>query len=446
MRDHILLPCSCGKIHKFKDPGQNMTFTCNASGTNLSYVCMAGDQFHLKSPTKTHLLEENEITMGRDPGNVLVIPSPELSRRHCVLRRTEDGYELVDLHSANGTFVNEVRLEPNKPQPLVGGDLLRLAEIYLRYVEPLNTDNLTTHRRAEDLDDHSTINIAPPSKGEARGADDPMIGRSFGDFRITGFLAQGGMGRVYMAEQISLNRPCVVKTILPERNMSDNSIRRFLQEVQVGASVSHPNIVVFFGAGQENDVCFVAMEHFAGTDLNKRFRGHPAEFAEAIKLLRQVASALAATHDRGIVHRDIKPQNILVDDHGHVKVIDFGLAKVWQDPQYVHLTASSGILGSPAYMSPEQIANPRQVDHRVDIYALGVVLFFCVTGRPPFVEDSPVEVLYKVGFGIPKPAQFRPDLPPRLEAVILKAAHLQPAQRYQTAQEFIDALDGLGMG
>ena len=185
------------------------------------------------------------------------------------------------------------------------------------------------------------------------------------------------------------------------------------------------------------------MEHFQSRNLYDWFSANPGTAAQAVQVGRQAVAALAAAHQQSIVHRDIKPANVLMNDAGLVKVIDFGLAKACAKKEYLALSTSGCILGTPNYMSPEQVSSPADIDHRVDIYALGAVLYFCLTGRPPYVGKSAFLLLQQIGTPFPKPSSLRPDIPPTLEAIVQKATHRDRECRYQNVAELGAALAGL---
>ena len=255
-----------------------------------------------------------------------------------------------------------------------------------------------------------------------------------GRYRVTHLIARGGMAQVYRAQDLMLNRPVALKVLYPELSVDPTFVERFRREAQAAANLSHPNIVPVFDWGEENGTYFIVMELVEGTSLAGLLREHrtmsPHRSAE---LVAQVAAALAQAHRSGVVHRDVKPGNILLTDDGQVKVTDFGIAQAVSTED--NLTAAGSVMGTATYFSPEQ-AEGAAVDGRSDVYSLGVVLYELLAGRPPFVGDSPVSVAgMHVRDAVPSPRQFNPGIPDEIEAITMMALAKRPGQRYQTADE-----------
>ena len=268
---------------------------------------------------------------------------------------------------------------------------------------------------------------------------DPLLGETLGEFRILRLLGVGGMGRVYLAEQAGLEREVAVK-ILPERMMEDPStIDRFEREAKLAAKLTHSNIAHVYTIGSEEDVHYVAMELISGGDVAGMMRERkriPVD--EAAEILRQALLGVACAHGSGIVHRDIKPQNLMLSSDGTVKVTDFGLARAVE--AHSSLTASGTVLGTPLYMSPEQ-AHSQKVDGRTDIYALGATFYHMICGRPPFEGDTPISVMFKhVGEPLTSPKEIDPDLPEELCAIVAKMMAKKPNDRYETCEEVLQDL------
>src|ERR1051325_9532779 len=273
---------------------------------------------------------------------------------------------------------------------------------------------------------------------------DTLIGSVFdGRYRIERKLGAGGMADVYLAEDQELGRRVAIK-ILNDRHAADDSfIERFRREAKNAAGLSHPNIVSIYDRGEAEGTYYIAMEYLDGRSLKELIlsRG-PAPVSVAIDYARQILSALRFAHRNGIVHRDIKPHNVLDDGEGHVKVTDFGIARAGAS----QMTEEGSIIGTAQYLSPEQ-ARGTQVDQTSDLYSLGIVLYEMLTGNVPFSGDRPVEIAMKHLSATPEPlTEVRSDIPGSLEHVVLRALAKDPAARYQSADEMDADLERVGRG
>jgi serine/threonine protein kinase len=276
-------------------------------------------------------------------------------------------------------------------------------------------------------------------------SDDPLVGTFVGRYRIERLLARGGMGHVYAALQPEIGSRTAIK-ILDEKATEDPElVERFFAEARAINLIAHENIVkVLDLAWLDDGRPYIVMEFIDGVTVTQAARGGRAPLGGIVRVIADVLSALAAAHERGIVHRDLKPDNILITAKGHAKVVDFGIAKL--APDHLHpeaaRTATGALLGTPAYMAPEQVSGARDVDARTDVYAAGAVLFFACVGRPPFTGATMYDLMRaQLEEPPPSPRSSRPDLPPSLEHVILTALAKDPAQRYQSAAEMSAALD-----
>lgn len=255
-----------------------------------------------------------------------------------------------------------------------------------------------------------------------------------GRYRLTHLIARGGMAQVFRATDLMLNRPVALKVLYPELSVDQNFVERFRREAQAAANLSHSNIVPVFDWGEEDGAYFIVMELVEGTSLAGLLRDERIMSpSRAASITAQVAAALAFAHRSGVVHRDVKPGNILITEDGIVKVTDFGIAQAISTED--HLTAAGSVMGTATYFSPEQ-AEGSLVDGRSDVYSLGIVLYELLAGRPPFVGDSPVSVAgMHVRDAAPSPLQFNSGIPADLESITMMALAKNPAQRYQTADE-----------
>src|SRR4051794_12594956 len=261
-----------------------------------------------------------------------------------------------------------------------------------------------------------------------------LAGRVFSNrYEIQRELAQGGMAEVYLARDQLLNRPVALKALFPEYAREPSFVERFRREAQAAANLNHPNIVAIYDWGQEDGTYFIVMEYVEGQALRDLIRSDgPLEANQAAEIAAEIAAALGFAHRNGVVHRDVKPGNVLLTRSGTVKVTDFGIARAGASDG---LTQTGSVMGTATYFSPEQ-AQGLPVDGRSDVYALGVVLYEMVTGVAPFTADSPVSVAYKHVREAPmSPTERNPDLPPDLELVIMTALAKEPENRYPTADD-----------
>ena len=254
-------------------------------------------------------------------------------------------------------------------------------------------------------------------------------------YQVTHLIARGGMALVYRAQDLLLNRPVALKILYPELSADPLFVERFRREAQAAANLSHPNIVPVFDWGEDRGTYFIVMELIDGTSLADVLRGSKTLTpSRSTQVVAQVAAALGYAHRNGVVHRDVKPGNILITSDGQVKVTDFGIAQAVASED--HLAEAGSVMGTATYFSPEQ-AEGAAVDGRSDVYSLGVVLFEMLVGRPPFIGDSPVAVSSQHVHGtVPLPTEFNDTVPRDLEAIVMHALAKSPGQRYQSADEF----------
>lgn len=266
-----------------------------------------------------------------------------------------------------------------------------------------------------------------------------MIGKVLANrYRIGERIGGGGMALVYRAEDLQLGRDVAIKVLRGQFGSDEDFIRRFRREAQNAASLSHPNVVQIFDVGQEDDLYYIVMELVEGKTLKEMIQRHgPLLPAEAARIAMEILSALAHAHNHRIVHRDVKPHNILIARDGRVKVTDFGIARVTTTDTVTH---SGSIMGSAHYFSPEQ-ANGQPTGEKSDIYSMGIVLYEMVTGVLPFQGDSPITVALKhIRERVVPPSQLNPEVPVELEEVILRALEKEPEDRFASADEMRQAL------
>ena len=258
--------------------------------------------------------------------------------------------------------------------------------------------------------------------------------KKIGRYKILGELGRGAMGVVYKAEDPNLDRIVALKTINLEKDTEGRAEyqKRFMLEAKAAGKLNHPNIVTTFDFGETDGVAYLAMELLEGTDLRKRVQQGSIPPIEAVEIACQIAEGLAYAHHRGIVHRDIKPGNIMLPERGPAKIMDFGLARMRLAD---HKTSTGIVLGTPRYMSPEQIFG-QPVDHRSDIFSLGIVVWEMLTGRRLFSGTEMAQVSHSITYDEHEPpTRVNPELPAMLDFVVARALKKDPAVRYQDADE-----------
>jgi serine/threonine-protein kinase len=279
-----------------------------------------------------------------------------------------------------------------------------------------------------------------------------VIGHVIGNYRIVRELGRGGMGMVYGAEHTQLGRPAALKMLLPQLSADPGIVQRFFNEARAASAIDHPGIVEVFDFGTHSDGrAYIVMELLKGESLEARLSRSPMTPAEAGNIVAQVAGALAAAHARGIVHRDLKPDNIflvpneLVAGGIQVKVLDFGIAKLAGEQGGGMKTQTGAVIGTPAYMSPEQCMGRSDIDHRTDLYSLGCVLYHMLTGRPPFLSEHGTGMILAAHMRDPVvDPRTLAKVPESLALIAMRLLEKEPGARYQTASEVRNALVAAG--
>jgi serine/threonine protein kinase len=262
-----------------------------------------------------------------------------------------------------------------------------------------------------------------------------------GRYRVTDMLGRGGMGAVFLAEDLRLERLVAIKVLRPELAEESAFVGRFQREARIAASLDHPNIIPVYGVEQVGDFHYFVMKYIRGKSADELLQGKPLPLELAQRILLEAAQGLAHAHRRKVIHRDIKPSNIMVDDDGHVVITDFGISKaLLSDTQY---TSTGQMVGTPRYLSPEQ-AQGLSVDGRSDQYSLGVVGYQMLVGRLPLIAETVHALLYKHIYEVPTPArELRPDIPEGVSAAIQRSLSKKPDDRFPTLEEFVQAMSGV---
>lgn len=271
-----------------------------------------------------------------------------------------------------------------------------------------------------------------------------MIDKTVSHFRVVEKLGEGGMGVVYKAEDLRLERFAALKFLPAHLNTSEEEKQRFIHEAKAASALDHNNICTIYEIGEtEDNLTFIAMAYYDGGSLKQKIEQRIFPIKDAVDMTMQIAQGLIKAHERGIFHRDIKPANVMLTPDGVAKIVDFGLAKLTWGTK---ITQSGTTMGTPAYMSPEQATNT-DLDHRTDIWALGVVLFEILTGHVPFQSEKDLVVLYKIINEKPEPMhKYRPEVPDELLNVIDRALQKSPKDRYSTMNDMLLALSAFQAG
>jgi predicted Ser/Thr protein kinase len=336
---------------------------------------------------------------------------PQLEAKGRVILVTSSGIRLVE------GCMNETETNPNMEQkcpqcgaPLPSGVLAGLCPACL----------MKQGAVADTAVPPETASFQPPSVEE--------IAKLFPQLEILALIGKGGMGAVYQARQPALDRIVALKILPPQTAGGPGFVERFNREARALAKLNHPNIVAVYEFGQVNGLPFFIMEFVDGLNLRQLERAGKLSPREALQIVPQICEALQFAHDEGIVHRDIKPENILLDKKGRVKIADFGIAKILGNAGEVDLTGTQGAIGTPHYMAPEQMEKPTAVDHRADIFSLGVVFYEMLTGELPLGKFAP-------------PSSRKVEVDVRLDDVVLRTLEKDPERRYQHASQVKTAVD-----
>jgi len=401
-------------------------------------------------------LSETEVnTIGRGTGCTIILKNDtKASRSHAAIGRTKDRFAVVDMNSANGVFVNGQRV---KKAFLEDGDSLLIGQYMMRFV--LDREAMARYavesanaclacRREITQDEIHTGLFAESASGHycLRCVDETsIIGCTLGGFQVLEELGKGSVGRVYRARELAADRTVALKIVHRELVAQPKVMKMFVREARAGRGTEHPNVVCIYDVGNLYKIFFLAMEFVHGESLIRILnREGPCSADRAIELSEQICAGLAYLHSRGIIHRDVKPENVLITKAGQAKLADLGLAKNVGGSASGSSTLGGKMLGTPAYMSPEQIRDARKVDFRSDVYSFGATFYRMVAGKPPYPKGPPLEVAKQVLTEEPEPIdEVNLTVLPQMTEVIQKAMDKDPDRRYQSVEELLAIVRGL---
>lgn len=361
-----------------------------------------------------YLKEGKTYVLGRSSTCSLPVPDALMSREHFCLLVKEGRFFLRDAGSSFGTFLNGTQI--SKPCEVRLGDQIEAGD--------------------------TLFSLLPDEERRLEGG---LVGREIAGYKILERVGRGGMGTVYRAQQLSLDRVVAFKVLSPSLAWDQEFIQRFTDEVRSAARLAHPNIARALDVGHEGAVHFFVMEYMAGGSIEDRIEAEGRIAPDrAVPMLLDIARGLAYAESQGIVHRDIKPENLMLDEHGVAKIVDLGIAAERKGKGGVD--QSEGIFGSAHYIAPEQ-ASGENIDSRADIYGLGATAYHMLSGRTMFSGESQVEIMRKHIEEDPEPLDaVAPWVPHSLCAVVTRMIEKDPDDRYGSARELIAALEGLSAG
>ena len=440
------------------------------------------------------------ILLGRDPSCDLCLPDPLLSRQHCLLEFGASEVKLLDLGSRNGTFVNGQKIQEGQIQPSdkikVGKHVLEIVAIaevqeaaptkeasglcsqcglpvfaddikhskalrhtgryYCEACVSKGIDQSALTKNTQRMSSMKKTMSEPIAFDMIAGANSPIVKplpqnrelaapaknampKKIGQYEVLEVLGEGGMGRVYKARHAFLDTVVAIKAIKEEMAVHADILKRFLQEAKLGISLDHPHIIRIHDAGEYEGIYYISMEFFEGKDVYAIVKKNgPLPFDRAMTVAVQTADALDYAHKQGVIHRDVKPSNIMINSAMDLcKLTDFGLAKAWQASGAKNLTASGQTLGTIQYISPEQLEDSRKVDPQTDIFSLGASIYFTLAGVPPFGEEPIGKVIQNILNNDPPSI---PNIPGQLDAVLRKSLAKKRNERFATMEKFKAAL------
>lgn len=354
--------------------------------------------------TKEYQLGDDTV-LGRKSSCTVRVPSPKCSRENSRIIKGSGGFFVEDLGSSNGTLVNGKKIGR---QLLKSGDIIAIGGIDYTFQDK---------------------------------TDDPLVGKRLGKYQIIDKVGVGGMGVVYRASQVTLGREVALKVMSPRLATKESFIQSFEREAKIAARLQHPNIIGIHDFGHEDGWYFFSMEFVEGENLlDMALRQGGLSVEECLDYGRQLADALDHAHNQGILHKDIKPQNVMINNENRVKLADMGLASIADEENQENSPERGAFMATPQYVAPE-IVRRQEPDPRSDIYSLAATLFHMLTSKPPYTGTDVKDLLKKhLSAPIPDPRSLRPDVPEELALFVMKGLAKEPADRQQTAREFAEGL------
>lgn len=399
------------------------------------------------------VLSDSEMIVGRLEKCDILIPFDVVSRRHAQVSFSNDKYFIKDLGSHNGTIING---KPVQLHELRSGDIINISDTELKFVAPNISSAQSESKNHADKRNEKTgvidmqevvqaiggkasASMAVHKSGEpsmSSVVEDPLINKVVGAYRVLELIGSGGMGRVYRGKHTKLEKTVALKVLSPELITNRDFVQRFYREARMAATLEHPNIVSVFDVGEDQGCHYLIMQYVDGISLSGYIQQKGRiDLVDAVDIMEKIARGLYCAEVNNIVHRDIKPGNVLLTKDGGVKIVDFGLSK--NVAGMTMLTQAGILMGTPHYMAPEQCVEG-VVDHRADIYSLGATGFYMLTGHKPFSSLKALEVIRMKKRGkIPPLEDMGPEVSEEITVIISKMMATKPEDRYQSNSDII---------
>lgn len=402
-----------------------------------------------------HIMEKRPITVGRGGNCEILLDDEGVSRQHCQVEFDGERYWLTDLKSRNGTLLNGVEIKD--AQQLKDGDDIQVGDTHLRF-------EMETILQPRGRGDSGEVTSLVTREGICagcgaaitqrdsviRGVDglycgkcalgDSLVDKTVAGYKVLSRIGEGRTSVLYKAMQVAVDRAVALKVLRPEAAANEVFVKRFIREAKSGAKLTHPNVIQIFDAGECEGLYYIVMEYVEGKTVSKMLeeRGQPLDLKTALSVAIQIARALDYAHKHSIVHRDVKPGNIIVNADGLAKLLDLGFAKSREEAGRSGITQVGRVVGTLDYMPPEQTLDSRVVDHRADIYALGATLYRMLTGGMPFGGTTLKDKMKNIREQRPEsPKKLNKAIPDSVCRIIEKAMAKNRDERYQNAESLL---------
>lgn len=430
-----ILSC-CGNEYYFpinsenQSTENNVCLDCNLPIQNQYYWYEKVPTLYVPSSGIKIIVDVENFYIGRKPECELSLDNIDMSRRHCCIRLIENRYKVIDLGSRNGTYLNQNKITEAY---IKSGDVLRFGKKL--YVVIGNSSKTSSVRLS--------IETSTQSKYGESSLTDMLMGVQMGPYLIVDNLGKGGMGVVYLAEEVETHKKYAIKIIRSSKQEEAGVVARFHKEKHVLEKLKSPYIIQYFDAGTYNGLDYIVLEYFGTGNLGEYLRANTKmSLYLSLKVICRVLDAMEVAHEQGVIHRDIKPDNILIDESFDVRVTDFGLMKNLESSRTGASTVTGVTLGTPSYMAPEQIKTAKTVTPQTDVYGIAATLYHMLSGNPPYEGVGAIEIIMKVGvLPIKSLHKCEPELPKELCDIIHKALSFELEDRYSSALQFKEQLE-----